>query len=207
MNPADFITQNLRLAPVPGLPGVVLYSAHAGSRLARLQAPLGAAPYWAYPWGGGLALAQHFRHFPRSVSTRRVLDLGAGSGLVGIVAAQAGAQVHAAEIDVNGRAAIGLNAAANDVAIGLVDLDVDGAAPAGFDLIAAGDVFYDPAIAARMLPFLERCREAGIDVLIGDPARHDLPLDRLDLVASYAVGDVGDARDKTERTGGVYRLG
>lgn len=164
------------------------------------------APYWAYPWAGGLALARHCSLHPELVAGRRLLDLGAGSGLVGIVAARSGAIVTAAEIDPNGRAAIGLNAAANHVAVSLVEIDVTGPVPDGLDLIAAGDVFYNADVAARMLPFLVRCRAAGIDVLIGDPGRRDLPLAQLVSVAQYGVGDVGDARDRADRTGSVYRL-
>lgn len=206
MNPADFIVENLRLEPVPSLSGIKLYTAHPGSRLSRLTTPDEAAPYWAYQWAGGLALALHFAAHPDVVAGKYVLDLGAGSGLVGIAAAQAGAMASAAEIDPNGRAAIALNAAANGVTLPLVDVDISGDAPDGFDLIAAGDVFYNPEVGKLMLPFLERCVAAGMDVLIGDPERRDLPVTRLERLASYAVGDVGDARDRAERLGSVYRL-
>ena len=206
MKASNFIAQNLRLEPVPSLSGIMLYTAHPGSRLSRLTTPDDAAPYWAYQWAGGLALAQHFAAHPDVVAGKRVLDLGAGSGLVGITAAQAGAMASAAEIDANGQAAIALNAAANGVSLPLVAVDIAGAAPDGFDLIAAGDVFYNPDVGKRMLPFLERCVAAGIAVLVGDPERRDLPVERLERVASYAVGDVGDARDRAERVGSVYRL-
>ena len=206
MKASNFIAQNLRLEPVPSLSGIMLYTAHPGSRLSRLTTPDDAAPYWAYQWAGGLALAQHFAAHPDVVAGKRVLDLGAGSGLVGIAAAQAGAMASAAEIDANGRAAIALNAAANGVSLPLVEVDIADAAPDGFDLIAAGDVFYNPDVGKRMLPFLERCVAAGIAVLVGDPERRDLPVGRLERVASYAVGDVGDARDRAERVGSVYRL-
>lgn len=200
----SFITENLRLDPVPRLPSIRLYTAHPGSRLSQL--PGDDAPYWAYPWAGGLALAQHFEAYSELVSGQRLLDLGAGSGLVGIVAAKAGALVNAAEIDPNGQAAIALNAAANGVTINLLDIDLAGAPPANIDLIAVGDVFYNAEVAKRMLPYLQRCQAAGITVLIGDPQRRNLPLDQLELLASYAVGDVGDAREKAERIGSVYRL-
>lgn len=206
MTPTDFIRANLRLEPVPSLPRIRLYTAHPGSRLSRLPAPDDAAPYWAYQWAGGLALARHFSAHPEVVQGRRVLDLGAGSGLVGIVAAQAGAIASAAEIDANAQAAIALNAAANGMALPLIEMDIAGGAPDGFDLIAAGDVFYNADVGRLMLPLLERCVSAGADVLIGDPGRRDLPLERLEEIASYAVGDVGDARDKTDRIGRVYRL-
>ena len=204
-----FIRQNLRLELVPSLPAIVLYTAHPGSRLSRLADPRDPdppPPYWAYQWAGGLALAHHFRAHPETVAGRRVLDLGAGSGLVTIAAARAGATVSAAEIDPNGRAAIGLNAAANGISVPLLDIDLAGLPPAHIDLIAAGDVFYNAAVAQLMLPFLERCAAAGMDVLVGDPDRRDLPVGRLERLASYAVSDVGDARASTERVGSVYRM-
>lgn len=209
MNPAEFIARNLRLEAVPSLPQILLYTAHSGSRLSRLADPDDddpLPPYWAYQWAGGLALAHHFAVQPETVAGKRLLDLGAGSGLVGIAAAKAGAVVSAAEIDPNGRAAIALNAAANGVTISLVDVDIAGDLPQGFDLIAAGDVFYNTDVAARMLPFLRRCGAAGVDVLVGDPERRDLPIEQLERIASYAVGDVGDARTSAERVGTVYRL-
>ena len=76
----------------------------------------------------------------------------------------------------------------------------------GIDLILAGDVFYDAEVAAIMLPFLNRCRAVGIDVLVGDPDRRDLPIGDLEPVAAYNVTDVGDAPTSTDRSGSVYRL-
>jgi predicted nicotinamide N-methyase len=203
---AAFIRANLKLEPVPSLPGVLLYTAHPGSRLSRLITPDDAAPYWAYQWAGGLALSQHILTYREEVRGKRVLDLGAGSGLVGIIAAKLGAQASAAEIDLNGRAAIALNAAANGITLPLVDVDIEGDAPTHIDLILGGDVFYLENVARRMLPFLQRCAAAGIEVLIGDPGRRDLPIDRLNAIATYPVGDVGDARDTKHRVGTVYRL-
>jgi len=198
--PEGFIRSHLRLAPVPGLGDIRLYAAHAGSRLSQLAA--GAPPYWAYAWAGGLALARHFRANPQLVAGRALLDLGAGSGLVGIVAARLGARVYAAEIDPHGRAAIALNAAANGVEIAIVETDL-GTPPAGIEIVAAGDVFYNPAVAETMLPFLRRCAAAGLEVLVGDPVRRDLPQDALVALAEYGVRDMGD---RAERRGVVYAV-
>src|SRR5207244_1431770 len=103
-DPLSFIRDRLRLAPVPLLPEIRLYSAHPGSGLRRLAPAKGEGaeppPYWAYHWAGGLALARYLLDRPLTAKGRRVLDLGAGSGIVGIAAAMSGAsEVIAAEID------------------------------------------------------------------------------------------------------------
>lgn len=213
----------MRLAPVPSVPEIQLYASHPASGLRRLIDPHQGAdddavgsdddtpepqpPYWAYAWAGGTVLARHILNHPQTVAGRRVLDLGAGSGLVGIAAAKAGArEVIAAEIDRNGVAAIGLNAAANGVAISVIADDITMGSPPTIDLVLAGDVFYGPEVALRVTSFLDRCLAAGIEVLVGDPRRTDLPLSRLRLLAEYQVPDFGDARGIPTKPSGVFLL-
>ena len=118
------------------------------------------------------------------IRERRVLDLGAGGGIVAITAAKNGAaSVLASERDAHGRAALALNAEANGVAIEVTGDLTDELAPT-VDLVLAGDTFYDRNVAARVLPFLDRCLAAGIEVLIGDPNRADLPPERLTQLAT-----------------------
>jgi len=192
---SQFIREKLRLSPVPSLPAIRIYTAHPGSGLRRLLGDRAdaAAPYWAYPWAGGIALARFVSERPALVAGKPVLDLGAGSGLVGIAAALSGAdKVIAAEVDPHGVAAIRLNAAANGVAVSPLAGDVTAQAtlPA-VDLVLAGDVFYDGALAERVVAFLDRCVAAGITVLVGDPGRAHLPRQRLVSLAEYDVPDFG----------------
>jgi predicted nicotinamide N-methyase len=224
-DPTEFIRANMRIAPVPALPEIRLYTTHPGSGLRRLaeteayetgpdeeetrrdedgdgEAGGGEdgaeprAPYWAYAWAGGAVLARYILDRPETVAGRRVLDLGAGSGLVGIAAAKAGArEVTAAEIDRNGVAALGLNAAANGVAITIVGEDITAGPPPQVDLVTVGDLFYGRDLADRVIPFLDRCLAVGIEVLVGDPGRAYLPRARLRLLAEYDVPDVGEARE------------
>lgn len=202
---ADFVRVHLPLAPVPAVPEIRLHQATPPSGLWRLarQDPEGfGSPYWAYPWAGGTALARHVLDHPATVAGRRVLDLGAGSGLLAVAAALAGSrEVTAAEIDRYACAAIRLNAAANGVAIRVAPGDVTELPAPDADLILAGDVFYDQRTAERMLGFLDRCLEAGIEALVGDPGRAFLPLPRLRLLAEYPTADFGEVR-----TGRVYAL-
>ncbi|TPJ49557.1 methyltransferase [Mesorhizobium sp. B2-6-6] len=204
----------MRLVPVPALPEIWLYAPHPGTGLRRLvephdeadeDAPEPQPPYWAYAWAGGTVLARYVLDHPMTVAGRRVLDLGAGSGIVGIAAAKAGArEVIAAEIDRNGVAALGLNAKDNGVTISVICKDITTGPPPAVDLVLAGDVFYGPDVTQRMIPFLDRCLAAGVEVLIGDPRRADLPLSRLRLLAEYQVPDFGDAKGAASRPSGVF---
>ena len=188
MNTADVIRAQLPLSAIPGLPGIVLHLAAPTSGLRRLTDQ---TPYWAYVWAGGAVLSRHILANPDLVRGRRVLDLGAGSGLVGIVAAQAGALVLAAEIDPLGQIAIGLNAGANEICIDLLPGNILNGPVPQVDLILVGDLFYEPGLVAPVLEFLDRALAQGITVLIGDPGRTALPLARLKLVAVYDVPDFG----------------
>lgn len=195
MNLEAFIRERLPLEPVPGVPEVRLHRAGPRSGLMRLAEgdPDFGSPYWARPWGGGLALARHVLDHPETVRGRRVLDIGAGSGLVAIAAALAGAEaVSAADIDPYAVTAARLNAAANGVAVEAIhgDLMLDGSPDV--DLMLVGDLFYDPDLATRVCAYLELCVGAGVAVLIGDPFRAFLPTDRLQVVAEYRVADYGD---------------
>ncbi len=192
LNPSDFIRERLPLLSVPGIPEIRLHKAVPASGLGRLAAADDdfGSPYWAYYWLGGLALARFVLDRPETVRGRRVLDLGCGSGLVGIAAAKAGAtSVLAADIDGYAVMATQVNAAANGVLIDAVLGDLtEGPVPA-VDLILAGDVFYDPEPAARVMPFLTHCRAAGIEVLVGDPRRAPLPVERLRVLAKYRFAE------------------
>ncbi|MGV3650216.1 MAG: class I SAM-dependent methyltransferase [Devosia sp.] len=198
------IAARLPLRPVPAVPGLLLHLATPQSRLSDLLGPGGQTPYWAYLWAGGLALAAHILDHPETVADRDVVDFGAGSGLVGLVAARAGAaSVTAIEPDAMARAAIALNAAANNARLRIVP-PADWVPEPG-SLILAGDVFYAPAVARQSLATLRRAALAGADVLIGDPGRRDLPLNHLTPVTAYPVTDFGSGNTLVAAT--LYRLG
>lgn len=200
IDPENFIRERLLLQPAPGFPDIRLYTGHAGSRLSQLDT--GEAPYWAYVWAGGAVLARHLAAHPEAVAGRRVLDLGSGSGLVAIAAARAGATtVFATDLDPFARAATALNAAENGVDITVLE------APdtAEVDLILAGDVFYNPHVATQTVTLLDSFRARGIDVLVGDPGRRDLPLHLLTEIARYDVPDFGTGSTSAPATVYTYR--
>lgn len=201
--PDDFIRDNLKAEATYMRPDIRLYSAHPGSRLGRFGDD---TPYWAYVWPGGAALAQHFLVRPNAVAGRTALDLGAGSGLVGIAAAKAGAgRVICSEILAAGRAAIALNAELNGVHVEIMG-DITGDGVPAIDIIAAGDTFYDPDVAGRMSAFLRAAAGAGVEVLIGDIGRNFLPRSELEPIAPYPVKEFGDGVSAQLREATVYRL-
>ena len=205
--PHRFIRENLRVATVPMVPEIRLYTAHSGSGLRRLsgEGRLGPPPYWAYRWAGGTVLARYFLDHPEIVGSRRVLDLGAGSGIVGIAAVKAGAiMVIAADIDPFAAAATRLNAEANGVSVITVTDDLIAGLPPAVDVVAVGDLFYERDLAARVTAFLDRCLAAGMKVLVGDPGRAFLPRSRLRPVAEYAVADFGDVTDAPVKQSAVF---
>ncbi|WP_447761061.1 class I SAM-dependent methyltransferase [Sphingopyxis panaciterrae] len=200
---ASFIRDHLPVMPVPGIPEIRLHKAAPSSGLGRLAARDAqgfGAPYWAHYWAGGLALARHILDHPDTVAGGRILDLGAGSGLVAIAAAKAGAaQVIAVDADPYAIAALGLNAALNAVPLDIRTDDVADLEPPDVDLILAGDLFYSDELAATVVAFLDRC---GIDALIGDPWRRSLPLSRLREIARYDVRESGSAT----KSSGVFHF-
>ena len=106
----------------------------------RLPVP---PPYWAWPWAGGQALARYALDTPDAVRGRRVVDIGAGGGVVAIAAALAGAtRVTAIDIEPYAIQACHLNAAANGVLIDTIEGDPVGTDD-GWDVVLAGDVWYE----------------------------------------------------------------
>ena len=191
-----FIRANLPILPVPGVPEIRVHKAVPTSglnRLAQEDPDAFGTPYWAYHWAGGLALARHVLDHPETVMGKRVVDLGAGGGLVAIAAAKAGAAaVIAAEIDPYAGAALSLNAEVNRVEIGIVASDMIAGAAPDADVMLVGDLFYAPDLAMKVAAFLDRCAAAGATILVGDPWRAPLPSARLREIARYRVAETSN---------------
>ena len=200
----EILSARLSLATPALLPELRLYRAGPHSGVGRL-ASSGGAPYWAYPWAGGLALARYLLDHPEIVAEKRVVDLGAGGGLVAIAAMKAGArEATAIDVDPDAIEMIALNAEANAVAVAALCGDpLDGPAPA-VDLVLVGDLFYEAGLAARATAFLDRCRLAGVGALIGDPWRAHLPRARLSQLAEYQLADFGDAPDAAATASAIF---
>ncbi|HWX89333.1 MAG TPA: 50S ribosomal protein L11 methyltransferase [Rhizomicrobium sp.] len=208
MTPQDFIKANAALLAPPLVPEIKLHLAvevlplwHATEdELAKIGMP---PPYWAFAWAGGQALARYVLDNPALVRGKRVLDIGAGSGLVGLAAGKAGAaHVLAADIDAFSCAAIALNAIANAQDIAVTQEDVIGS-QGDWDVILVGDLFYERPLAERLLAWL---MPLDATALLGDPGRNYFPKDRALKLASYSVQTPRDLEDREVRETGVYRL-
>jgi predicted nicotinamide N-methyase len=210
--PRAFVLRHTRVRPVPGLEQIRLHLADEVLPLwhavqVETDDPDAALPYWAFAWAGGLAIARHLAAHPEAVAGRRVFDLASGSGLCAIAALRADASAAtAADIDDFAIAAIGLNARANARRVAVVRRDVLDDEPPSADVILAGDCWYDARLAARVMPWLRRARERGIDVLVGDPGRRYLPIDGLVELATYDVRTTTELEDLAQKQARVYAV-
>jgi predicted nicotinamide N-methyase len=211
-SPRAFVLRHTRLRPVPGLEELRLHLADEVLplwRAAQVETddPEAALPYWAFAWGGGLAIGRYLREHPEVVAGRRVFDLASGSGICAIAAMRAGAAAASGtDIDALALAAIRLNARANGCRVNVIGRDVLDEAPPHAEVILAGDCWYDARLAERVLRWLRRAQEQGIDVLVGDPGRRYLPTGELVELARYDVRTTTELEDMDRKEGRVYRL-
>ncbi len=133
----------------------------------QFQAVLNYPAYWAFCWASGQVLARFLLDHPEHVAGKRVLDFGSGSGVAGIAAALAGAEVVACDIDPDALLATTINAEANGVIIERCDSFE--ACEGEFDLVLAADVLYD----RENLPWLARFLDRAPKVLVADSRIRD----------------------------------
>ena len=212
MDPTLFVRSNTVVSAPPLVPEIRLHLATeitpiwqaTEDTLARSGLP---PPYWAFAWAGGQALARFLLDHPERVAGRSVLDFGAGSGLVAIAAAKAGAaSVLAAEIDDFAAAAIAANAALNDVSILVTMADVLDTVVPQWEIVTAGDVCYERPMADRVTAWLRGLAARGVLVLLGDPGRAYLPSEGLVERARYIVPTSRELEDRDTRDGVVWQV-
>ncbi len=206
-----FIRERTAPAPVPLAPELSLWQATELTPLWHATAAelhgWDDSPYWAFPWAGGQVLARHVLDHPALVAGRRVLDFASGSGLVAIAAARAGAaEVVAVDVDPFCRAAVALNAELNGVAIPFRAEDPLGAPLPECDVVLAGDVFYERALAAGATAWFAALAARGTLVLAGDAGRAYAPSSGFVEVASHDVPTTVEIEDAPLRRARVLRF-
>ena len=212
MDPADFVRRNTAVTTPALVPEIHLHLATeitpiwqaTEETLARSGLP---PPFWAFAWAGGQALARYLLDHPAEVAGRSVLDFGAGSGLVAIAAAKAGAAlVLAAEIDDFAAAAIAANAQLNGAAIDVTTEDLLDTVDPRWEIVTAGDVCYERPMADRVTGWLRKLVARGTLVLLGDPGRAYLPDKGLTERARYLVPTSRELEDRDCRETIVWQL-
>jgi predicted nicotinamide N-methyase len=146
--------------------------------------------YWAFCLASGQVLARYILDNPELVRNKRVMDFGAGSGVVAIACAMAGAkQVIACDIDPDALLSCQENAALNNVDYelhcDLFEFDQE------LDLLIAADVLYDKANLPLLNTFLEKAPE----VLVADSRVKNFdfpPYQAIGRIDSFTVPDLDE---------------
>ena len=155
------------------------------------------APYWAFCWGSGQALARYVLDHPELVRGLDVVDFGAGCGVVAIAALKAGARsALAVDLDPHALAACERNGALNEV-----ELQVQSTLPERYDVLLASDILYE--VGNREL--VAQQRAAGRTVLVSDPLRRDNPRLSLTPRCRYDVKTMPDV-DYPVASAAIYHL-
>ncbi len=185
----------LTISSLPGLPEIRLWlldpdnldRAFAAEETRRL---LETPPYWGFCWGSGLALARWILDNPDQVRGKQVLDFGAGSGVVAIACALAGARTSiACDLDPAAQLASQLNAELNQV-----DLQIASdffTCTASIDLLLAADVLYDSDNHRLLAHFSQRAHQT----LIADSRVRNLQhsdFDKLTTLKGQTWPDLGE---------------
>ncbi len=190
----------LVLTPLPALPINLwlINGTFANTPLAQETVALlwQNTPYWIFCWASGLAMARYILANPKVVAGKIVLDFGAGSGVVAIAAALAGAkQVIACDIDPVALAACCANAEANGVQLNYLDdlyrLDASGEK---VDLLLAADVLYDQANRF----FLDVFNRLAAEVLVADSRVRNFAHPNYTQLASVAATTWPDLDESAE---------
>lgn len=106
------------------------------------QAQLDMPPYWSFCWASGLALAQWILDNPTQVKGKRVIDVGAGSGIVALAAKLAGAKTAVAcDLDPIALQACRANAQLNQIELNYSPNLFN--ETGYYDVLFAADVLYD----------------------------------------------------------------
>ena len=146
--------------------------------------------YWAFCWASGQVLARHIIDNPELVRNKRIMDFGAGSGIVAIAAIMAGAKhVIACDIDPDALLSCQENAKLNNV-----EFELHGdifECHQEIDLLIAADVLYDKA----NLPLLDVFLDKAPEVLVADSRVKNFnfpPYQAVGQVDSFTVPDLDE---------------
>src|SRR5215475_1015736 len=130
-------------------------------------------PYGLLLWESSVGLSQRLAEEPSLVQGKRVLELGAGTGLPGLVARSLGACVWQTDQMEDVLDVAALNERENALA-GIRRFRADWrdwVEPRSFDVILGADILYDTALNGSIASILDRSLAPGGRVVLADPGR------------------------------------
>lgn len=187
--PAPF--DEFDLPPLPALPGGwAVETFRAGARDLRLLKPAtpdvllddpdvirahqknGYMPYWGYVWPSSYTMIRALERAPWKRSAR-VLELGAGTGIVGLAMQEAGDVVTYSDYDPTSCLLCRYNALANGFsADNVLQLDWNAPASETFPVIVGCEVTYERGNHPLLLKVLDRMLTPDGVCWLGEPGRY-----------------------------------
>lgn len=130
-------------------------------------------PYWMYLWASAVGLGHHLERMV-TLTGQRVLELGCGFGLAGIVACQEGASVLFTDCEREALRFAQYNAVQNRCADRATFLQMDWNAPClkgKFSRILASDVIYEEKDWHPIIALMQRHLAPDGEVILSEPNR------------------------------------
>lgn len=211
---ALLLSEHAPLVPAPLCPELQVFHARslvsvweAAEALAGATLP---APFWAYPWPGGCALARVILDTPALVAGASVIDFGAGGGVSCLAAARAGAlSVTANDVDPWALQVARLAAGAQALPLQVLSDDLC-AAPElvdDYDVILCSDMAYERSETPRQRRVLERGLRNGATVIVADAGRTYFDASGMTLLGAFELDVPQDLEGVPRRTARVFRMG
>ena len=208
-----YLDSYANLAPDPLCPEILVYNTHSLNGLWKFTCGINGKqnseiPFWGIIWPGGRALARYVLDNPEFFHGIRVLDLGTGSGIGAIAAAMTGAIVTGIDVDSSAIELAERTADLNHVkcrfqfADPLLLKDVSN----DYDIIIAGDVFYEECFAAGVVSFLRKMAVRGLDNIVADIGRTYMPRTGIKMLQSMRIPVLREIEGISRRDADVFSV-
>jgi predicted nicotinamide N-methyase len=132
-----------------------------------------ANPYWGKVWHSAIAMCDYLIKNNEILHTKTVMEMGAGLGLVSLVAANYASSVIATDISSTAveqiKRAAQINQKSNLSAF-VLDWSINNKLP-NMDVLLLSDVNYDPSQFATLVQLIENCKKKNIKIILTTPQR------------------------------------